>query len=62
MVWVPQGETVLGKLAGQWLRHTLLALTERKKKKPTKLAPKRDHLNVAGDLLFFGAQARREYS
>lgn len=38
MVWVPQGETVLGKLAGQWLRHTLIALTEKKKKAQTPLS------------------------
>ena len=31
MVWVPQGETVLGKMAGQWLRHTLMALAQKRK-------------------------------
>ena len=30
MVWIPQGETILGKIAGQWLRHTLMALARKK--------------------------------
>ena len=31
MVWIPQGETILGEIAGQWLRHTLMALARKKK-------------------------------
>ena len=31
MVWIPQGETILGKIAGQWLRHTSMALARKKK-------------------------------
>ena len=31
MVCIPQGETILGKIAGKWLRHTLMALARKKK-------------------------------
>ena len=31
MVWLPHGETILGKMAGQWLRHTLVAVAKKKR-------------------------------